>query len=111
MNAAARFASQNTLSRGWILSLLWLRVNFSTLILSVLVLSSALSLVYITNAARSLNASYQEALSESDHLRIQWNQLLLEKSTWVVQARVQEIAENKLGMMIPDRKSIMILNK
>ena len=29
--------------------------------------------------------------------------LLLEKSTWMMQARVEQIAEDKLGMIIPER--------
>lgn len=110
MNAAARFASQGVVSRGWAISIFWARTQFTTMFLLLAVLTSALSLVYITNLSRSLNASYQQALAEHDQIHVQWGQLLLEKSTWVVQARVQQIAEDKLGMVIPDSKSILIIS-
>ena len=110
MNAAARFASQGAVTRSVTLTLSGLRTYFSTIFLTLVVLTSALSLVYVTNYSRSLNAALQQAATESDQLRIQWGQLLLEKSTWVVQARVQRVAEDKLGMVIPDSKSIMILS-
>ncbi|MDR3478540.1 MAG: cell division protein FtsL [Gammaproteobacteria bacterium] len=109
MNAAARF-NQGVLSRGWAVSAFLTRARLSTLVLFLAILTSALSMVYVTNATRSMNASYQQNLVERDHLHVQWGQLLLEKSTWMMQARVQTIAEKKLGMVIPDGKSVVIIN-
>ena len=110
MNAAARFASQGIVSRGLAISLFWARNQFVTMFLLLAVLTSALSMVYITNLSRSLNASYQQALAERDQIHVQWGQLLLEKGAWVVQARVQQIAEEKLGMVMPNGKSILIVS-
>ncbi len=44
-------------------------------------------------------------------LHVQRGQLLLERSTWMMQARIQPIAENKLGMIIPDHKSVVIVHE
>jgi cell division protein FtsL len=109
MNAAARLASQGVIARSWSISLVWARAQFSTMVLTLAVLTTAMSMVYITNSTRSLNATYQQALAEQDRIHVQWGQLLLEKSTRVEQARVQKIAENKLSMVIPDSKSVMIV--
>lgn len=109
MNAAARF-NQGVLSRGWAVSIFLTRARFSTVVMFLAILTSALSMVYVTNATRTLNASYQQSLAARDQLHVQWGQLLLEKSTWMMQARVQSIAEKNLGMMIPDGKSVVIIN-
>lgn len=110
MNAAGRFVNQNVLSRGWAISMFWARAQFPTMVLCLAVLTTALSMVYATNANRGFNSAIQQTLAERDRLHVQWGQLLLEKSTWVVQARVQKIAEEKLSMIIPDSKSVTIIS-
>lgn len=109
MNAAARFANQNTLSRGFAITIDWAAAQFITMSLLLAVFTSALSVVYIANSSRSINAGIQQTLSERNRLHVQWEQLLLEKSTQVVQARVQHIAENKLGMEVPERKLVKVI--
>lgn len=111
MNAAARFLSQSSVSRTWVISVLMAKAQLSTLTLLVAVLMSALSIVYVTNNTRSLNANLQQMQAERDHLHVQWGQLLLEKSTWIMQARIQQIASNKLGMVVPNSKSVVIVNE
>ncbi len=111
MNAAARLLNQGALSRGWVMSVFLNRTQVILFALIVVTVMSALSVVYVTNTARTLNAGIQQTLTERDRLHIQWGQLLLEKSTWVMQARVQNIAEGKLGMMVPDHKSVVIVNE
>ncbi len=110
MNAAARLFSQSTVSRTWLLSVLISKVQFGRYLLILAVLMSALSMVYVTNTTRSLNAGLQQTLAERDHLHIQWGQLLLEKSTWIMQARVQQVASDKLGMVVPEGKSLVIVD-
>ena len=109
MNAAARLFNQGALSRGWAVSFLLERAQFSTLVLVLAVLTSALSMVYVTNMTRSMNGALQQTLTERDHMHVQWGQLLLEKSTWMMQARVQQVAEDKLGMVFPNHKSVVIV--
>lgn len=111
MNAAARMFNQGMLSRGWAVSFLLERAQVSMIILILAILTSALSTVYITNQTRGLNAGLQQALAEQDHMHVQWEQLLLEKSTWMMQARVQQIAENKLHMGFPTGKSVVVVTE
>jgi cell division protein FtsL len=110
MNAAARLFNQGVLSRGWAASVFFSKAQISSVILIVAVLVSALSIVYVTNASRSQNASIQQIYYDRDQLHDQWGRLLLERSTWMMQARVEQIAEDKLGMFTPDSKSIVIIN-
>jgi len=111
MNAAARIFNQSVLSRSWVISALLSRTHFMTVALVLSVLTSALAMVYVTNASRSMNAGIQQMLSERQQLHIQWGQLLLEKTTWVAQARIQQTAERDLNMMAPDKKSVVIVNE
>lgn len=111
MNAAARLLSKGTLSRSWVVSVILARAQYASLMLMVAVLMSALSIVYVTNTSRSVNASIQQLLSERNRLHVQWGQLLLEKGTWITQARVQHIAEGQLGMVVPDSKSVVIVTE
>jgi cell division protein FtsL len=111
MNAAARLFNQGVLSRGWALTVFFSRVQAVTMILILFVLSSALSVVYFTNATRTLNAAVQQTSYEQEQIHVEWGRLLLEQSTWMMQARVQEIAEDSLGMVVPDSKSIVIVNE
>jgi len=110
MNAAARMFNQGALSRGWAVSLFLARTQFSTIVLVLAILTSALGIIYVANMARGLNASWQQTLAERDHMHVQWGQLLLEKGTRMRQARVQRIASVRLGMVMPDSKSVVIVD-
>ncbi len=111
MNAAARLLNQGVLSRGWVISIFFNRSQMPLAVLVFGVLVSALSVIYITNMARSLNANIEQTLLERQQLHVQWGQLLLEKSTWIMQARIQNIAEGKLGMVVPNNKSVVVVNE
>lgn len=111
MNAAARLMSQGSLSRGWVVSTILAKTQASVPILFLAVLVSALSMVYVTNTSRTLTASIHQAQLERNQLHVQWGQLLLEKSTWVTPARVQQIAEKDLQMVTPDDASVVIVSE
>ncbi len=111
MNAAARFLSQSTVSRTWVISVLLSKIQFSTLILTAAVLVSSLSIIYVTNTTRTLNAGLQQIFTERDQIHVQWGQLLLEKSTWMTQARIQNVASKKLGMIVPNSSTVKIINE
>ncbi len=106
-----RFPNQTVASRDSVIAINLIKTNLSTLLLFVGVIISALSIVYVTNMTRSLNANVEQTLAERNNLHVQWSQLLLEKSTLTMQARVQRIAESKMGMVIPDNKSVVIVNE
>jgi cell division protein FtsL len=111
MNAAARLLNQGVLSRGWVISILLNRSQVPMVTLVFAVLVSALGVIYIANTTRTLNANIQQSLAERQQLHIQWGQLLLEKSTWIMQARVQNIAEDQLDMVTPNNKSVVVIHE
>ena len=111
MNAAARLLSKGSLSRSWVISVILARTQYASLLMMAAVLVSALSIVYVTNMTRSMNANIQQILAERNRLHIEWGQLLLEKGTWITPARVQHVAEEQMGMVLPDSKSVVIVNE
>ncbi|MDA8561549.1 cell division protein FtsL [Gammaproteobacteria bacterium] len=111
MNAAARLLNQGQLSRSWVVSLFWSKFNVALFIAVLLTLLSALSLVYVTNVSRTLNADYQNLIIEKSKLDLQWNQLLLEKSTALTNTKTEKIAEKDLSMIFPNIKSVIVVNE
>jgi cell division protein FtsL len=111
MNAAARLLNQGELSRGWVMTVFLSRFHFTSSLLVMLTLLSALSLIYVTNSARTLNAHVQQSIDEKDRLQLQWNQLLLEKSSMLMQSRIENIAEERLSMVFPDSKVVVMVNE
>lgn len=111
MNAAARLVHQNVFSRQLVFTHFLNRQQIMLMVLTMAVILSALSVIYVSHVNRVLHAAYQHNLVEQDRLHVQRSQLLLERSTWMMQARIQHYAENKLGMLIPDHKSVVIIHE
>jgi cell division protein FtsL len=111
MNAAARLLNQNSVSRTWVISFIFSKAQMSLCTLIAALLVSGLSMIYVTNVTRSLHASLQQVLVDRDFLHVQWGQLLLEKSTWVMQGRIQQVASDKLKMVVPNGKSVVIIKE
>lgn len=109
MNAAARLVHQNGISR----QLVWANMlsfnNIGAVVLVFAVLLSALGTIYITQMTREANAAYQSGQQDRDRLQVERGQLLLERSTLMMQTRVQKVAEHKLGMILPDHKKTIIV--
>jgi cell division protein FtsL len=110
MNAAARLLNQGTLSRSWVISVFLARFQFVLFSSIFAIVISALGLVYMTNITRSLNANVQQTLVERDQIHIEWERLLLEKSTLLMQARIQLLAENQLNMVVPEGKAVVVID-
>lgn len=111
MNAAARLVHQSILSRHLLRGQFLSKKHAGIAMLALFVLLSALSVIYVTHVTRVLHASLSHHLQEQDRLHVETGQLLLERSTWMVQSRVQQAAESKLGMVIPDTKSVIVIHE
>lgn len=111
MNAAARLVHHKTLSRQliYVHSLSKKQLIISLLVLAIML--SQLGIIYFTHYQRLLYGNYQQLLTEKNQLQIKQGQLLLERSTWTVQSRIQAIAEKKLAMVMPDHKAIVIVRE
>lgn len=73
--------------------------------LYLLVVSSAMALVFTTHQTRMQIAKQDELMAARDLLNIEWRHLKIESDTLTEHSRVQYIAEHELNMVVPDEKS------
>lgn len=78
--------------------------------LITLLFVSAFAVVYLKDLNRRLFIQYQSLQQDNEQSRMQWGKLLLEQSAWSTQARVQEIAQTKLGMLYPKPSEITMVD-
>lgn len=76
-------------------------------VLTVLLLFSAFGTIYVKDVNRRLMGDLQTLQVTGATLHNEWSQLLLEKSTWDNQARIQSIAIHQLGMTTPKSQILL----
>jgi cell division protein FtsL len=81
----------------------------SVIVLSFLVLMSALGVVYTKYLNRNLHIQLEQLQEKRDQLHVEWTQLLLEQGMLASDVRVEKIAREKLGMIVPASKDIVVV--
>ncbi len=79
------------------------------LVLYIAVVSSASALVYSKHMQRRYFVDLQTLQEQGAQLETEWEQLLLEESTWSNQARIEQIANNRLGMHLVQHSDVIML--
>jgi len=82
------------------------------LILSVLfiaVLVTAIGLVYSKHLTRKLFVELQQLKKEVVSLDTEWGRLQLEQSAWSDHGRIERIARERLGMVIPEAEQMSFI--
>jgi cell division protein FtsL len=79
------------------------------LALAALLLVCALFVVAARHQARKLFMELQREQAHARALDVEWGQLQLEISTWLMHNRVEELARNRLRMSIPEPGRIYVL--
>ncbi|MCW8398284.1 cell division protein FtsL [Legionella sp. PATHC038] len=105
MNAAARVINQGTLFNGQLADMQMSKSLYMLIILLVAVLVSALAVVYSTNSYRVTLNKVEQQEQLTHYLQLQWGQLLLEQASLATPARVEELATEKLQMVLPTAKN------
>lgn len=84
-------------------------VKLNMVLVAVLV-ACALSVVSARHQARKLFIALQAEQAHARALDVEWGQLQLEISTWLMHNRVEEVARDRLKMAIPDPRRIYVLH-
>jgi cell division protein FtsL len=105
MNAAAKVINQGTLFNGQLADMHMSKSLYWLMMLLVAVLVSALSVVYSTNSYRSTFSQVEQQQQQTHSLQLQWGQLLLEQASLATPARIEELASEKLKMVLPTSKN------
>ncbi len=88
---------------------LYERCDAKLFFLGVLLLSAALGVVYTKYLNRHLHIQLETLQHERDNLHVEWTQLLLEQGTLASDLRVEKIAREKLKMIVPSSKEIVVI--
>lgn len=78
-------------------------------ILSVLVMNSALAVVYAKHQSRKLFVELNQLEQARDAMNIEWGQLQLEQSTWSTHARIEKTARTRLNMTQLDMSQVVVI--
>ena len=78
-------------------------------VLTVLVLVTAIGVVYAKYASRKHFVELQGLLAERDQIEVEWGRLQLEQSTWATNVRVDSTARKKLRMHIPAADEVVVI--
>lgn len=91
------------------LGLLFKKRDLKLILLGFLVLSSALGVVYTKYLNRNLHIQLELLQDTRDNLHVEWTQLLLEQGILASDLRVEKIAREKLEMIVPSTKEIVVI--
>jgi len=86
-----------------------MKISFITL--SILVMVSAVSVVYSRHESRKLFVELQGQQELRDAMNIEWGKLQIEQSTWATHSRVASKATTQLGMVVPKIEDVRIIKK
>lgn len=85
------------------------RLLIACLLALLLVVISALSVVYSSYKSRQLFSQYQQQNRQAMRLEEQWGRLLLEQSTWASHARIERLAKSELKMIVPVPETVIVV--
>ncbi|WP_236014027.1 cell division protein FtsL [Marinobacterium alkalitolerans] len=77
--------------------------------LTLLVMISAMMVIFSAYEYRRLFNQHQVLVSQWDELQVEWGQYLLEQSVWSSHNRIETLAADQLNMVVPDTETIEIV--
>lgn len=79
------------------------------IIVGLVTFASAVELVLCRHQSRRLFVELQSLHEIKQGLDQEWGQLLLEQATWGAELRVEQIANDKLSMVVPSSAQVVEL--
>jgi cell division protein FtsL len=77
--------------------------------LALVVLASSLGVVYAKHQSRKLFVELDVLKKERDEMNVEWGRLQLEQSTLATHSRIEKTAKQRLKMVTPEYKNILIV--
>lgn len=77
--------------------------------LLLILLMSAIGVVYSSHLCRQLFSEQAILLEQNDQLQLEWAQLLLEESAWSSPNRIESIAREDLKMVLPASSKVELV--
>ncbi|MCK7549134.1 cell division protein FtsL [Marinobacter koreensis] len=80
-----------------------------SLVLVVVLVASAIGVVVSVHQNRDLFNTLAQLQSKRDQYHREWSQLLLEQSALSAHGRVEKLASERFGMVVPGREDIVLV--
>ncbi len=80
------------------------------LILYFVLILTSLGVVNSQDRARKLYFELEQQEEFAKKMNVEYGQLQLEQSTWSMHSRIEDIAESKLHMQVPDAVRIQVIS-
>lgn len=77
----------------------------------LLVIASALLVIYSTHQSRQLTDALEKQAQEQNRLDVEWYRLQLERSTLASMAEVERLARTRLGLVAPAANDIRVIRR
>lgn len=77
--------------------------------LGIALVVTSLGLVYAKHQNRKLFIELQSLQTAKDEMDIEWGRLQLEQGTWATHGRIERIASERLGMILPPAENVVIV--
>lgn len=77
--------------------------------LALIVLASSLGVIYTKHQSRKLFVELDTLQKERDEMNVEWGRLQLEQSTLATHGRIERTAKQRLDMVTPEYKQILIV--
>ncbi|NIR28611.1 MAG: cell division protein FtsL [Gammaproteobacteria bacterium] len=84
-------------------------VRYGVAVLAAAVFVSALAVVYVKHRGRVLFVQLQTLERERDAMQVERGQLQLEESTWATHDRIERVARERLGLVIPSSEETVLV--
>lgn len=84
-------------------------VNLITAGVAMLMLCSAVGVIWSKHRSRTSFIALQRLQNDRDRLDIEWGQLKLEQSFWSTPGRVEQVAHSQLKMVVPIPTEVRIV--
>lgn len=86
-----------------------MRLGIACGLVLVLIVVSALGVIYSSYKSRQLFSELQRLDREAIRLEEDWGRLLLEQSTWASPARIEHLARTRLDMVVPQSEDMVLV--
>lgn len=74
-----------------------------------LTLVTALAVPYSAHWSRELLNELAAEMDQREKAQAEWGRLVLEQSTWTAHHRVESIATQQLGMLVPEANEVILV--
>lgn len=87
------------------------RLLTAALIILVLVVVTALGVIFSSYKSRQLFGDLLQHNREASRLEEEWGRLLLEQSTWASHSRIERLAKSEMHMIVPNPETIIVVRQ